>query len=346
MEVRSGALAEIGELLRREGFNLARVYVGTGSGPSNEFGRAVAERLQQSGIDATLETGLDGSLGAAATMAGSIIEHEVTLALAVGGGRIIDTMKLAAARSGIDLVTCPTTIAHDGISSPVASLTDRDCRRRSFAAAMPAGIVVDIDLVASAPERTLRSGVGDLASNLTAILDWQLADRHGTDRFDAFAAMIAENAALSILEIRSISDPGFHERLAKGLLLSGLAMAVAGTSRPCSGAEHLISHSLDEFGPSGLDTLHGEQVALGSLAAAAAHRSPLLGDLRELFDAIGLPAHPRELGIEMSAMHDAVVRAPSTRPDRFTILSTIEDDPDAAAAILRAAFDGPGLEAH
>ena len=161
--------------------------------------------MKEHRVDAYHRRGLDGTLAGAAKVAGEFIESEVTLALAVGGGRVIDTFKLAAARSNTELVACPTTIAHDGISSPVASLLYGTPEvRRSFAAAMPAGIVIDLDVIASAPERTLRAGAGDLVSNLTAVLDWRLADRVGADRFDAFSAMIAENAARSLFRMTDL----------------------------------------------------------------------------------------------------------------------------------------------
>jgi glycerol-1-phosphate dehydrogenase [NAD(P)+] len=237
-------------------------------------------------------------------------------------------------------VSIPTTIAHDGISSPVASLVIGDGTRSSFAAAMPSGIIVDIGVIGSAPPRTLRAGVGDLASNLTAALDWQLADDAGLDRFDAFSALIAGNAARPVLELPDLRSPESHAVLANGLLLSGLAMAAAGTSRPCSGAEHLVSHSLDLLlGPRA--ALHGEQVALGCLVAAAAHRSPLLDILHRLFARLGLPRHPADLGIGDDLMRQAIACAPATRPDRHTILSGIAHDDAAVAAVTQLAFAAP-----
>src|SRR5204862_6677297 len=125
-----------------------------------------------------------------------------------------------------------------------------------------------------------------------------------------------------------------HEILANGLLLSGLAMAAAGTSRPCSGAEHLVSHSLDLLLGSHA-ALHGEQVALGCLVSAAAHRSPLLDTLHGLFARLGLPRHPADLGIEDDLMREAITRAPATRPDRHTILSEIAHDDAAVAAVAQ-----------
>jgi glycerol-1-phosphate dehydrogenase [NAD(P)+] len=192
-------------------------------------------------------------------------------------------------------------------------------------------------VIGAAPARTLRAGLGDLVSNLTAILDWQLAQRAGRERFDAYSAMIAENAARSVLDLPDLESAQSHERLAKGLLMSGLAMATAGTSRPCSGAEHLISHALDALlGEEA--ALHGEQVALGSLVSAAAHGSPLLATLTDLYGRLGLPVRPSELSISTDDMLQAVQNAPATREDRYTILSELNLSPAAVTQLLDEAF--------
>jgi glycerol-1-phosphate dehydrogenase [NAD(P)+] len=341
LHVGRDSLAAVGSLVAVHGFDTTTVLVGTGAGPSRAFGDAVAASLTALGVEVVQQTGLTGELHQAAELASTVISRQVSLAVAVGGGRVIDTVKLAAARTGTELVSVPTTIAHDGISSPVASL-QVDGMRTSFAAKMPAGIVVDTDVIGRAPSRTLRAGVGDLVSNLTAIADWQLADAAGQDRFDAYSALIAESAARPILDVGNLDvgnlgAPADHELLAKGLLLSGLAMAAAGTSRPCSGAEHLVSHSLDRL-LGERAALHGEQVALGCLVSAAAHESPLLEQLRELFGRLGLPVAPEDIGILFDEMAEAVRQAPATRPDRYTVLSSLDLSGDAVEHLLKAAF--------
>lgn len=336
LHVAPDSLASLGPLLGTHGFDTTKVLIGSGRGPSQAFARVVRDSCEAAGMTVIEHPGLVGHHGQAAELASVIIGEHVTLALAVGGGRVIDTLKLATARTSTDFVSVPTTMAHDGISSPVASL-DTEGRRVSYAAAMPAGIVVDTAVIGCAPIRTLRAGIGDLASNLTAILDWQLADEAGQDRYDAYCGLISESAARPALDVKDLTSAADHEVLAKGLLLSGLAMAAAGTSRPCSGAEHLISHSLDVL-LGDRAALHGEQVALGCLVSAAAHGSPLLMQCREVFDRLGLPTQPSDIGITEAEMAAAVVAAPSTRPDRYTVLSRADLGSAGVDALLQKAF--------
>jgi len=331
MHVGPDCLTDLAELLAD--FDTNRVCVGSGDGPSLAFAEDVVRGLDKAGVEVVHRSGLVGRLDQAAELAARVIKEDVSLLVAVGGGRVIDTVKLAAARTGTDFVSAPTTISHDGISSPVASLVPKGGHRRSYAATMPAAIVVDLAVISSAPPRTLRAGAGDLVSNLTALLDWRLADRRGEDTFDAFAAMIAESAALPLLQLEDLSDPASHELLAKGLLLSGLAMAAAGTSRPCSGAEHLISHSLDAL-LGDASAMHGEQVALGTLFSAAAHETPLLGSLSRLYERIGLPRRPADLDISREDLERAIEAAPATRSERYTILTEILAEGDGRISEL------------
>jgi glycerol-1-phosphate dehydrogenase [NAD(P)+] len=338
LHVGVGCLDDVSGLLADHEFDLgSKVLVGSGAGPSRGFAKRVAAGLEGQGVDVLLVPGLVGRLDQAAAAAATIIEESVAVAVAVGGGRVIDPLKLAAARTGIDFVSVPTTISNDGISSPVASLVDREGARTSHAARMPCGIVVDTEAIGTAPPPTIRAGVGDLVSNLTACMDWRLADSLGEDRFDAYSAMIAEAAARPVLDLEDIHSRGSHDILAHGLMLSGLAMAAAGTSRPCSGAEHQISHALDaELGRRA--PLHGVQVALGCLVSAAAHGSPLLGVLHRVYRRLGLPTRPEDLGLTREQLVAAVVAAPGIRPERWTVLSERPSEPARVAELLEQAF--------
>jgi glycerol-1-phosphate dehydrogenase [NAD(P)+] len=339
LHVDAGCLDRVTALLDDHGFDLGCVLVGSGPGPSRAFAEGVADGLRDHGVRVLHVAHLSGRLDQAAATAGTIIEEGVTTAVAVGGGRVIDTVKLAAARTGVDFVSVPTAVSNDGISSPVASLVGKDGTRSSHAARMPGGIVVDTAAISSAPPITIRAGVGDLASNLTAGLDWRLADREGRERYDAFSAMIAESAARPLLDLDEVTSPDSVEVIARGLLLSGLAMAAAGTSRPCSGAEHLISHALDlRLGRRA--AMHGEQVALGCLVSAAAHGWSQRSLLLRTFRRLGLPTTPEDIGISREQLADAVLAAPGMRPDRWTILSERYREPDEVDELLSLAFDG------
>ena len=148
------------------------------------------------------------------------------------------------------MVSVATNLAHDGIASPVASLEDDDGRKGSYGVHIPIAVVVDLDYVRRSPAEQLRSGIGDALSNLSALADWELAAEDRGEPVDGLAAAFARAGAESLLTApTSSARTAFQRTLAEALVLSGLAMAVAGSSRPCSGACHEISHAIDALYP-------------------------------------------------------------------------------------------------
>jgi glycerol-1-phosphate dehydrogenase [NAD(P)+] len=181
---------------------------------------------------------------------------------------------------------------------------------------MPLGVVIDLDFVRAAPVRMVRSGIGDAVSNLSAVADWRLAAQIRKEEVDGLAVVFARTAGEAVLNgIGPLYDDDVLTTLAEALVLSGMAMSVAGTSRPCSGACHEIIHAVEAMDP-GLAT-HGELAGVGALFASYLRGDP------SLFGRIS------DLGMPADAFTDAVLAAPATRPDRYTILEHLNLDRSA-----------------
>ena len=106
-----------------------------------------------------------------------------------------------------------------------------------------------------------------------------------------------------------------------------MAMSVSGSSRPCSGGCHEIGHAIDALHPDA--GLHGEVVAVGAMFASYLRQDPQLAAIDRCFTTYGVPRLPGDLGLSAEQFTEAVVRAPSTRPDRYTILEHLDLDRDA-----------------
>lgn len=105
----------------------------------------------------------------------------------------------------------------------------------------------------------------------------------------------------------------------KALVSSGVAMSIAGSSRPASGSEHMFSHALDKIAPK--PALHGEQCAIGTIMMLYLHG----GDwesIRFALKKIGLPITARQLKIDDKIIIDALMIAHKMKPERYTILGS------------------------
>jgi glycerol-1-phosphate dehydrogenase [NAD(P)+] len=244
--------------------------------------------------------------------------------VAIGGGKVIDAAKYAAARLGMPLVAFATNLAHDGLCSPVATL-ENDAGTGSYGVPSPIGIVIDLDLVRQAPPLFVRAGIGDALSNLCALADWELSRRETGEPVDGLAAAMARTAAESLLHHPgTIADESFLAVLADALILSGQAMAVAGTSRPSSGACHEINHAINQLFPQQA-AQHGEQCGVGAVFATHLRGDrDLAAEMAAALTRHELPVTPGDLGLGIDQFVDAVTYAPQTRPGRFTILEHLD----------------------
>jgi glycerol-1-phosphate dehydrogenase [NAD(P)+] len=235
-----------------------------------------------------------------------------------GGGSVIDVAKLAAFEHGPAFVSVPTSASHDGICSGRASI--KETRGSvSMEAKPPAAIVADTSVISKAPFRMLAAGCADVISNLTAVLDWKLAHRLKAEEYSSFAAVLAKTAADQVMENRALIRPGIPEAawlVVKSLVVSGVSMAVAGNSRPASGAEHMFGHAIDRLAPG---PMHGETVGVGTILMMHLHGGDWQA-IRTALKEIGAPTTAKELGVPPKKMIEALTTCHTLRPERYTIL--------------------------
>jgi glycerol-1-phosphate dehydrogenase [NAD(P)+] len=324
IDVRRDAVAGLGALLADRRI-ATEGHVAVAVGPS-----------QGDGIAAQLDLGAgeifrvdDGTVDTAVGLGKRLRAGSYEAVAGIGGGRTIDVTKFAAHMAGIPMVAVATNLSHDGIASPVSSL-EHESGRGSFGVAMPVAVVVDLDRVASGPVRLIRSGIGDVVSNLSATADWELAAAHTGEPIDGLALIMARSAAEAMLhQPGSIEAADVITVLAEALVLSGIAMSVAGSSRPCSGGDHEIVHAIDELYPGTAN--HGELAGVGALFCTFLRGDARRGEMiSECLSRHGLPRTPDDLGLSMAEFTKAVAHAPATRPGRYTILEHLGLDADMA----------------
>ena len=321
IDVRRGAVAALGDLLADKRIATeGRVAIAVGPGQGDQ----IADHVRPSLASCEVYQVAGGTVDAAVDLAGRLRAGSYEAVVGIGGGRTIDATKYAATLSGIPMVSVATNLSHDGICSPVASLT-HDNGKGSFGVVMPLAMVVDLDYVRAAPERLVRAGVGDVLSNFSAVDDWLLAAAECGERVDRMALTVARTAAEALLhQPESVESDRFLTVLAESLVLSGMSMAFAGDSRPASGGDHEILHAVDHLYP---DTAnHGELAGLGTAFCyhlRATHLGEGADRLEEILACLGrhgLPRLPGDVGLSVEQFADAVLYAPRTRPGRYTIL--------------------------
>ncbi|MDX2592167.1 MULTISPECIES: iron-containing alcohol dehydrogenase family protein [Streptomyces] len=325
VDIRPGALDDLASVLADQRISQSGRLAVAVSGGS---GARLRERLAPSLPGATWYEVGGGTLDDAIRLAGAMKADHYDAVVGLGGGKIIDCAKFAAARVGLPLVAVPTNLAHDGLCSPVATL-DNDAGRGSYGVPNPIAVVIDLDVIREAPARFVRAGIGDAISNINAIADWELSQRTTGEKVDGLAAAMARQAGEAVLRHPGgIGDNDFLQVLAEALVLTGIAMSISGDSRPASGSCHEINHAFDLLFPKRAAS-HGEQCGLG--AAFAMHLRGAHEDaafMAEVLRRHGLPVLPEEIGFSVDEFVRAVEYAPKTRPGRYTILEHLDLKPN------------------
>ncbi len=327
-----GVITDIGKVCKDLKLN-GNALIVAGESTFKVAGKTVEASLQDSGFDVNAATVKSPILAEVKNIEELASEVKASFLLGVGGGKSIDIAKLASTNSDLPFISVPTAASHDGIVSSRASII-RDNKTISEAASAPIAVVADTAIIVSAPYRLLAAGCGDIISNYTAVRDWELAHRLRNEPFSEYASIISKMTAKILIESAEAIKPGIEESawtVMKALVASGVAMSIAGSSRPASGSEHKFSHALDEISPK--PALHGEQCGVGTIMMMYLHG----GNWQEISTAlktIGAPASASELGIEDEYIIKALLHAHEIRPERYTILGT-GLTPEAAEKVAR-----------
>lgn len=214
-------------------------------------------------------------------------KNEDALMIAFGGGSVLDIVKYSASKMDKPYITVPSALSNDAIYSCVARLTENG-KKISLGVQPPIGILVDIEVIKKSPRVLFMAGVADLVSNLSAIQDWLLAHNEIGEPINELAYMLSKESALPLLRYTKedvLSDNMILD-LVNGLVTSGLGMIMSGNTRGTSGAEHLISHAIDEYFPE-KSTIHGIQVGWAQSMIAKKYRNDIFM-VNDFYEKVGL----------------------------------------------------------
>jgi glycerol-1-phosphate dehydrogenase [NAD(P)+] len=305
----SGVLSRVDEVFAETFGNAAAVVVADGK-TWEAAGQQVQEQLETAGR--TLreayvfpgEPTLYAEYGNITTLAESLRGHDA-IPVAVGAGTLNDIVKRAAHETDRPYMVVGTAASMDGYTSFGAAIT-KDGYKQTLSCPAPRAVLADLDVLTAAPAEMTQSGYADLLAKIPAGADWIVADAMEVEKIDDRVWDLVQGplreatgrpAELHAGDARAMDD------LIEGLMMAGLAMQVAGGSRPASGAEHYFSHlwELEHLAHAS----HGFKVGIGSISIAAFYERLLQRDLSDLdVDAVvsAWPSWP-EVEREVQAAH-------------------------------------------
>jgi glycerol-1-phosphate dehydrogenase [NAD(P)+] len=331
--VGSGIISNIGSTLNDLELGPNALVV---SGPNvkSVVGAQLSEGLSRSDFGVSWEVIAASTFREVERVAQLARSSKASFLIGAGGGKSIDVAKLASFNSKIPFVSVPTSASHDGISSPFASVRGLD-RPYSMVAKPPIAIVADVSVISKAPSHLLVSGCGDLISKKTAVKDWELAHKKTDEyfgRYSANLAMLSANLIIGNASAIASKDMESVRVVVEALISAGVAAGIAGSSRPCSGSEHLFSHAMDVVAPG--KGLHGEKCGMGTIMMAKLHGIDY-DEIRDSLSLIGAPVTASQIGATEDEVVKSLLLARTIRKERYTILNEVALDEVSATKLAR-----------
>lgn len=310
-----------------------KVSIVTGEHVKKILQKKIEKSLKDFKIKFSWHTSKDNEIKTIKKMQKKVKQDRSNLIVGIGGGRSIDTAQIVAFNLEKPFVSVPTAASHDGIASPFVSI--KSDKPHSIVATAPLGVFVDIDVIKKAPKRLLASGCGDLVANIIAVKDWELGRKRTGEYYGRYAANLALMSAKIVIEnSKMFKEKGLDARvIVEALISAGVASCIAGSSRPCSGAEHLFSHALDRLAP-GVG-LHGEKCGIGAIMMAKLQGQ----DWKKIVNAlknVGAPTTAKQIKLKPDLVVKALMIAQDLRPERYTILKEVDMTKKRALSLAKS----------
>ncbi|MFX1250603.1 MAG: iron-containing alcohol dehydrogenase [Promethearchaeota archaeon] len=289
------------------------------SGTSNSYqvSQSIHELLEHEKYTIKTHQLKNSSLEEAQNAVEIVTEEKPSFLVAVGGGSIIDVVKYASIPSSpklahIPYINVPTLPSHDGIASPFIFLQDKKSKMEFYygMAKSPLAIIADLKSFSSLHYPHLTAGIGDVIANVTALKDWQYAQKHDSQKyaFSDYAYSLSGVSAQIMIEQAPSIKPNHDEsirRVLRALFISGMAMCISQNICAGFGSEHLFALSLGRKSGKGL---HGERCALGTILMSCLQKQRWQ-DFKALFEKVGIPTTAKKLDIPPDTIVEALIDA-------------------------------------
>ena len=271
--IENGAINKMSKLISEYGAK--KVFVLADTNTFDVAGREVCEILNENAISFSSYVFNQERLEPDENTVGVAVmnfDYSCDLLIAVGSGVINDVGKIVSATAKIPYFIVATAPSMDGYASSTSSVT-KGGLKVSLPSKCADVIIGDVQVLKNAPIIMLQAGLGDMLAKYVSVAEWKISNIITGEYYCEEIATLIKTALKRCVENAKgllARDEESVKAVFEGLIISGIAMALAGVTRPASGVEHYFSHVLDMRG---LEfncnvSLHGLQCAVATKTVA------------------------------------------------------------------------------
>lgn len=195
---------------------------------------------------------------------------DAEIIIGIGSGVIQDLCKYVSFLNNTPYVIVATAPSMDGYASNGAAMIT-DGMKVTYSAGLPKAIIGDVDVLKNAPIDMIKAGYGDVIGKFSALNDWKLSHLINNEYFCTYIYNFTYEqikATLNLAEGILKREEKSIKALMEALVVIGILMSFAGSSRPASGSEHHLSHFFEitgiingeEYFPHGIDVAYSTVV--------------------------------------------------------------------------------------
>lgn len=276
IEIGSGITKDTGKILRNNGFEDELLLVADEN--TIAAAKGVRESLRESGFRVK-EQIYENLMYARAEQVDELLElsKDVKGIISVGTGSLNDICRVTAYKTGKKFCIFATAPSMDGFASDTAPIIKNNFKE-SWKAEQPLVIIGDTKVLAAAPTELKASGFGDMVAKYIGLAEWKISNLLIGEYYCENIADITKQAVEKIASLADKICENNEEAagaVMESLVLTGLAMKLAGCSRPASGAEHVVSHYLEcwKVNRGIWPEFHGKKVGVMTVLLNRAYRN-------------------------------------------------------------------------
>lgn len=176
--------------------------------------------------------------------------ENVDLLVGIGSGVIQDLCKYVSFESKVPYAIVATAPSMDGYASNGAAMITGGMKV-TYPAGLPVAIVADTEVIRNAPIEMLQAGYGDIIGKFSALNDWKLSHLINGEYFCPYIYDLTYEQIQKTLSLAGgilAREEESIKALMEALIIIGILMSFAGSSRPASGSEHHLSHFFEITG--------------------------------------------------------------------------------------------------